>query len=63
VVVCPLQHGRARVAAEASRRRWLRPVALRAFVNTRGPDVVRTLQKAAGRWGYPAPIGVGALEP
>jgi transposase InsO family protein len=28
-------------------------VASRAFVATRGPDVVRTLHKAAERWGYP----------
>ncbi len=46
-------------------------VASRAFVSTRSPDVVRTLHKAAERWGYPrrflsdngaiftAPMGVG----
>jgi transposase InsO family protein len=28
-------------------------VASRAFVSTRAPDVVRTLHKAAGTWGYP----------
>jgi transposase InsO family protein len=51
-------------------------VASQAFVTTKGPDVVRTLHKAAERWGYPrrflsdngriftAPmgVGVGALE-
>jgi len=29
-------------------------VAARVFVTTRSPDVVRTLHKAAGQWGYPA---------
>jgi transposase InsO family protein len=29
-------------------------VASRVFVTTRSPDVVRTLHKAAGQWGYPA---------
>jgi transposase InsO family protein len=28
-------------------------VAARAFVSTRSPDVVRTLHRAAGQWGYP----------
>ncbi len=28
-------------------------VASRAFVSTRSPDVVRTLHRAAGQWGYP----------
>jgi hypothetical protein len=28
-------------------------VASRAFVHTRAHDVVRTLHKAAERWGYP----------
>ena len=28
-------------------------VASRAFVNTTGPDVVRTVHKAAANWGYP----------
>jgi transposase InsO family protein len=52
-------------------------VASRAFVRTRSPDVVRTLHKAAQRWGYPEAFltdngaiftaatrgGVGAMEP
>jgi transposase InsO family protein len=29
-------------------------VASRVFVTTRSPDVVRTLHRAAGQWGYPA---------
>jgi transposase InsO family protein len=51
-------------------------VASRAFVATRSPDVVRTLHKAAGQWGYPEKFltdngaiftasgdrGVGAME-
>jgi transposase InsO family protein len=51
-------------------------IASRVFVSTRSPDVVRTLHKAAGRWGYPqrfltdngriftTPMGsgVGAME-
>ena len=51
-------------------------VASRAFVTTRAPDVVRTMHKAAARWGYPerfltdngriftTPMGsgVGAME-
>src|SRR4029077_14978278 len=54
---------------------WL-CVASKAFVTTRSPDVVRTLHKAAERWGYPQrfltdngriftkPLGsgVGAME-